>query len=161
MLKIGAMKRGLPKDLADKWDIDLTKEDLIDQYKRHLDFCMEAKWPNKNMMLELFGEEFLKEHHVYVGVEDIDAGSYSDMTIVQDGSCGEFHFGRYDAINMWVLGDSEVYVSGSGSAYVFVHACDNSHVTMEQSGSARVIVKKHGKNATVLTTGDVKYIEEE
>lgn len=159
MLKIGMLKRGIYEDALKRWKDDMTIDETLEFYKGILDFVIENKWPTADFMLEMFGREELEKHHIYIQSENIDSGRFSDTVIVQSGSTGEFHFGGYDAINMWVLDDSEVLVSGSMYAYVFVHACDNSHVTVEKSGSARVIVKKHGKNSVVITSGDVKFID--
>lgn len=162
MLKYSAMQNGLCAQWTNEWNDETSLDELISKFKRGLDFCIEHNWPSKEFVDDNFDKKELARHHVYSNVEGISEWGFSDVaTIVQHGSTGEFHFAGYDATTLWVRHDSEVLVTVSGNAIVFVHVYDNAVVNIEQHGSGKVTVKCHSKDAVVTTIGVVKYIEKQ
>lgn len=159
MLKIECMKHGMCDKFASVWNVEFTKDEILEHYKKNIEFFMSENFPSKEKILELFDRDMLKAHHVYVGEEEFADGDFSGFAVVQDGSCGELHFAKFNAATVYVRHDSEVHISVSGRAWALVHVYDNAHVTVEQSGGGKVTVKRHSKDAVVMRTGDVKYID--
>lgn len=160
MLKVCAMQAGMCDKFTKEWADSSSPEEIIDKFKRGLDFCIKNDWPSSELVHDFFERDFLKAHHIYDAEEAFSAGGYNDVaTIVQHGSTGELRFGGFDTTTIWVRHDSELFVSACGHAVIFVHVYDDAHVTVEQSGDARITVKRHSDRALVLRTGNVKYID--
>ena len=160
MLKVSAMQNGLCDQWTTEWDNDCSRDGLIMKYKKGLDFCIKNDWPSKDFVNSNFDKSFLASRHIYSDVEAFDDGDFSDIaTIVQHGSTGELHFVGYNTTTLWVLHDSEVFVSAAQHANIFVHVYGDAYVTISCQGDAKVTVKRHSKSATIIRSGNVKCID--
>lgn len=154
------MQNGLCDQWTKEWGTNCSKDELIMKYKKGLDFCIKNDWPSRDFIESNFDKDYLMSKHIYSCVEGFDCGDFSDIaTIVQHGSTGELHFTGYNTTTVWVLHDSEIFVTASQHAVVFVHVYGNAHVTISCSGDAKVTAKRHTKESTVIRSGNVKYID--
>lgn len=158
-LKIEAMKNGLCGQWTSDWNKDKSIYELIDMYKRGLDFCIINHYPSNEFIKNNVDKDVLEKNHIYVDSEFYE-GDFSDFcTVVQGESSGEFHFGKFNSTTLWIRDNSEVLVEVHGQAWIFVHVYDNAVVTIHQHGDSRISVKRHSKDASVITAGNVKYID--
>ena len=138
-LRAGAMQRGLCAEWRAEWEEGFSREELVERYKRGLDFCLQHRFPSVDFIVANFERDFLRSHGLYVREEDFIGGG-KGVFVVQGGSYGELHFGGWDAATIWVADDSEVLVVAEGHCFVVVHQLDNSVVRVDSSGGARVKV---------------------
>lgn len=158
VLKMEAIKNGLCEQWTDEWTDEETKDSLIMKMKRGMDFCLKHGYPDRMMYDTLkasFGEKYLKGRHIFLD-EEFSDGHYSDVaTIIGGESLGELAFSDYDTSTLYVMGDSQVTVSVSGNAIVFVRVYDKAIVDVIQRGEGKAIVTRYGEDAIVRNQGHV------
>lgn len=158
-IKMMAMQKGMCQSWENKWKNNMTDAELADLYIRGLDFCIEQNFPSNEYIVENFDKTFLNKNGIYVNDDNIKVSDLSGIFVVQGESAGEMHFGHYDAATIWVRHESELMIDVHGFAWVFVHVLDDSKVSVYQYGDSNVTIKNHSKTSSVITTGNVKYIE--
>lgn len=151
-LRTEALKRGMCEKFEKPWQEDYTKEELIENYKKGLDFCIKHDFPSNETIKELFTEEELAEGGVYVdfnGNEAPDSGIY----VVQGNSDLTFGSEGFSAHTLYVRHSSRVVLVARNDAFVMVHTYDNAELQVIQVGNAEVHVFNHSKNANITYTG--------
>lgn len=159
ILRAQAISHGLCKQWTEEWDLVGSKEELVDKYKRGLDFCIEHDYPSNEFIKEHFDSDFLHKNHIYVDSDVSELDASSDTYVVQGSSVVDLHFKDYAVATIWVRHNSKANISVSGNARVLVHVYNQSECFVNQFGESRVFVKKHSYEAVVTTCGNITYKE--
>jgi hypothetical protein len=159
ILRAQAISHGLCKQWTEEWDLVGDMEELVDKYKRGLDFCIEHDYPSNAFIKEHFDADFLQENHIYVDADVSVLEGPSDVYVVQGESVVDLHFKDYVVATVWVRHASHANIFVSCNARVFVHVYDKSNCFVNQFGESRVFVKKHSEESKVTTCGKITYKE--
>lgn len=158
-LKIEAMKHGLCQQWTNEWSGDCSVEELVDKYKRGLDFCIKHKYPSREYIDSHFDKEELRALGLYHSLEDFDDTPGSDIFIIQHGSRGTLHFKGYDAATVWVLEGCDVSIIVEDHAFVMIHTVGKTELFVNKGVMSTAKVNKHGNEASVNSIGGVSVIE--
>lgn len=138
------------------WREDFTRTELIDLYRRGIEFCIEHDWPSVEFIKNHFERDMLREGRVYVdddfGVVNGESGVY----VFNGTSNGTVEFGRFETATIYVRHSSNVVINARGLSRVFVEVYDDSSVTINQKDSAVAFVYVRSGNATLKTNGNVR-----
>ena len=120
-----ARAKGLCDDWYGKWGDDDTIDMCLDRYIRGFDFALKYEYPTLDFICKHFRKEDLHRHNIFVDEEvslDGDNGYYCFL-----GSCrATLSVDGFKAVTVYVRHNSEVNVTASNGAKVFVRYYDNS-----------------------------------
>lgn len=159
VLKSKAMSLGLCSQWTNEWNPDSSYDELIDKFKRGLDFCIKFNYPSNEVIKSLFDKETLRKNHVYVD-ELIDVKKCESDVYVIQGECDmSLTFDSYSVATIFVRHSSMVNIDCHGYSKVFVRVYDNSDVTVSQYSNSKVFVKNYSEFSNVKTIGDIALTE--
>lgn len=122
--EIGRAK-GMCDKFFDEWKDDDDIDTIIDRFVPGMDFCIKEDYPTLDFICKHFRKEDLHRHNIYVDEElslDGDNGYYCFL-----GSCrATLSVDGFKAVTVYVRHNSEVNVTASNGAKVFVRYYDNS-----------------------------------
>lgn len=151
-LKERAISLGLCSMWQKNWTGDKTPQELIDMYKKGIDFCFESGYPENEYIKRNFDKEILHSNNLYVDEEFYQSNPENDCVILD--SQGKLVFDGYSVRDIYINGDSDVEIEVKDLARIFVNVYGNSRVSVSQRGGSTVHVYRHGDNR-VLYTGSV------
>lgn len=141
---------GLCDEWFGQWADSTGEQELIDKYKRGIDFAIEHDWPSVEFIKANFSERTLHGNLIFnddeVALYDAPSGVY-----IFNGNCrGAVSFGGWTVATVYVRHTSELRIYADGNAKVFVRLYDESGATEYASEEAVVKVfdkRKSGDNA--------------
>lgn len=143
-LKQQAISLGLCKQWAEAWG-DCDQQELIDKYKKGLDFCIEHQYPSNELITENFDRSLLNENLIFVdehlNLDDAPSGVY-----VLNGDCsGTLHFREWAVATIYIRHTSKVSIIAEDFAKVFVRVYDETEVEVCDVADAGVKVYERRK----------------
>lgn len=141
-LKQQAISLGLCKQWTEAWG-NCDQQELIDKYKKGIDFCLEHQYPSNEFIKENFNRTLLHENLIYVdehlNLDDAPSGVY-----ILNGECsGTISFGSWAAATIYVRHTSNVNIIAKDFAKVFVRLYDETEV--EVCDVADAVVKVYDR----------------
>lgn len=159
ILKSKAMGLGLCAQWTNEWNPDSSYDELVDKFKRGLDFCIQFDYPSNEVIKAFFDAEILRNHHVYVD-ESLDINNCeSDIYVIQGKSDMSLTFNRYSVATISVRHSSKVNIDCTGYSKVFVRVYDSAEVTITQYSNSKAFVKNYSAFSKVKTSGNVVLTE--
>lgn len=138
-LKQQAVSLGLCQQWQRQWG-DCDQQELIDKYKKGLDFCIENQYPANEFIKENFDRSLLHENLIFVD-EHINIGYAPNGVYVLNGACtGVLHFREWAAATVYVRHESHVHIIAEDFAKVFVRLYDGGEADVCDVGDAVVKV---------------------
>lgn len=138
-LKQQAVNLGLCKQWTDAW-IDCNQQELIDKYKKGIDFCIEHQYPSNEFIKENFDTTLLHQNLIYVD-EHLSLDYAPSGVYILNGECtGTLHFREWAAATVYVRHESHVHIIAEDFAKVFVRVYDGGEVDVCNVGDAAVKV---------------------
>lgn len=139
-LRQQARKHGLCDLWYREWSIDCTDQDLIDKFKKGIDFCIEHDWPSIDLMKRHFDADLLHRNLIYVD-ETVYLPDAPNGVYVLNGACtGVLQFKGFAAATVYVRHESSVTVVAEDFAKVFVRVYDEGEADVCDVGDAVVRV---------------------
>lgn len=150
MLLDRAVELGLCNEWQREWNLECTRQELVEKYLKGIDFCIKHDYPNVDFIREYFPKELLERNGVFVD-GDVDGQNLS--TVVLLGKSNGVLLNDFCVSNIYVRHSSLVSIQATNGARVFVEVYDNSLVTIAADESSKVFVYQHG--GTVKSDGNV------
>lgn len=138
-LKQQAVDLGLCRPWTEAWG-DCDQQELIDKYKKGIDFCIDKQYPSNEFIKANFDRALLNENLIFVDehirLDDAPSGIY-----ILNGECtGRIWFGKWAAATIFVRHNSKIRIEADRYAKVFVRLYDNAEVECDYDESAVVKV---------------------
>lgn len=138
-LKQQAVDLGLCRPWTEAWG-DCDQQELIDKYKKGIDFCIDKQYPSNEFIKANFDRALLNENLIFVDehirLDDAPSGIY-----ILNGECsGSIRFAPWTAATVYVRHTSNVRIIAGDFAKVFVRLYDGAEVETEAEESAVVKV---------------------
>lgn len=128
ILKSEAINLGLCRKWQREWNIDSTQQELIDKYKRGIDFCIEKNYPSNEFIKRNFSADMLAENLIFID-EHLDMQHAPSGIYILNGSChGTITFDEWSAATLFVRHETNVKVVVPPFSKVFVRVYDNAEV---------------------------------
>lgn len=138
-LKQQAVDLGLCHPWTEAWG-DCDQQELIDKYKKGIDFCIDKQYPSNEFIKANFDRALLNANLIFVDehirLDDAPSGIY-----ILNGECsGSIRFAPWTAATVYVRHTSNVRIIAGDFAKVFVRLYDEAEVKTEAEESAVVRV---------------------
>lgn len=141
-LKKQAVDLGLCRPWTEAWG-DCDQQELIDKYKKGIDFCIDKQYPSNEFIKANFDRALLNENLIFVD-EHINLETAPSGIYVINGECsGRLWFGQWAAVTIFVRHNSKIRIEADRYAKVFVRLYDNAEV--EYDCDASVVVKVYDR----------------
>lgn len=149
-----AIMFGLCQEWQDGWSYNLTKQELINKYKKGARFVCQHNFPSIDYIEENFDKSLLHENGLFVN-EHICLENKNGF-IATHGKCtGSIKFNKMIAAAIYLRHDSDITIEVGGVSTIFVEMYDNAKVKIIQSGMGKVYVRKNSENITVDSIGTI------
>lgn len=152
-LRNKAVSLGLCDTWQKKWMKDKTPQQLIDMYKKGIDFCLESNYPDNKFIKENFTKDILSKNNMFVDEDFYVLNPENDCVILGE-SQGKLIFDGYAVRDIYINGNADVEIEASGFAKIFVNVYDDAQVVVTQKKNSVIHVYKHG-TGEVLSVGNV------
>lgn len=138
-LKQQAVDLGLCRPWTEAWG-DCDQQELIDKYKKGIDFCIDKQYPSNEFIKANFDRDLLNANLIFVD-EYLDFDMMPSGIYILNGECtGSIHFAPWTAATVYVRHTSHVRIIANDFAKVFVRLYDEAEVETEAEESAVVKV---------------------
>ncbi len=124
-LKQQAVDLGLCRPWTEAWG-DCDQQELIDKYKKGIDFCIDKQYPSNEFIKANFDRDLLNANLIFVDehirLDDAPSGIY-----ILNGECsGSIRFAPWTAATVYVRHKSNVTIIADDFAKVFVRVYDEA-----------------------------------
>ena len=128
-LKQQAVSLGLCQQWQKAWG-ECDQQELINKYKKGIDFCIEHQYPSNEFIKENFDRKLLNENLIYVdeylNIENAPSGVY-----ILNGECtGTIRFQSWSVATIFVRHTSNINIIAEDFAKVFVRLYDESEANV-------------------------------
>lgn len=142
-LRDRAVSLGLCAKWQRMWETDKTPQELIDMWKRGIDFGLEHDYPSTEFIKANFAPTLLHENLIFVD-EYINIGNAPNGVYIINGECsGTLRFRDWAVATVYVRHTSSVSIIAEDCAKVFVRIYDDADASVCEVGDA--VVKVHGQ----------------
>ena len=132
---------------------DKTPQQLIDMYKKGIDFCLQSKYPDNKFIKENFTKDILSKNNMFVDEDFYVLNPENDCVILGE-SQGKLIFDGYAVRDIYINGNADVEIEASDFAKIFVNVYDDAQMVVTQKKNSAIHVYKHG-TGEVLSVGNV------
>ena len=138
-LKQQAVDLGLCRPWTEAWG-DCDQQELIDKYKKGIDFCIDKQYPSNEFIKANFDRDLLNANLIFVD-EYLDFDMMPSGIYILNGECsGSIRFAPWTAATIYVRHKSNVTIIADDFAKVFVRLYDGAEAETEAEESAVVRV---------------------
>lgn len=124
-LKQQAVDLGLCRPWTEAWG-DCDRQELIDKYKKGIDFCIDKQFPSNEFIKTNFDRALLNENLIFVD-EYLDFDMMPSGIYILNGECsGSIRFAPWTAATIYVRHKSNVTIIADDFAKVFVRVYDEA-----------------------------------
>lgn len=167
-LREDARRIGLCDQWYGEWQDDTAKQELINKYKRGLDFCIKHRWPSISFIKQHFEQDFLRHNGILVD----DTRSYpvrdenrrliyiKEYVMLGKSNATIRYSFRPHMCNIWACDSSKVKVDVKYGAYMLIHLFDKAIADITTDLVSKVTVIRHSPNAKIKKEGMVTIKDE-
>ena len=138
-LKQQAVDLGLCRPWTEAWG-DCDQQELIDKYKKGIDFCIDKQYPSNEFIKANFDRDLLNANLIFVD-EYLDFDMMPSGIYILNGECsGSIRFAPWTAATIYVRHKSNVTIIADDFAKVFVRLYDAADAETEAEVCAVVRV---------------------
>lgn len=124
-LKQQAVDLGLCHPWTEAWG-DCDQQELIDKYKKGIDFCIDKQYPSNEFIKANFDRDLLNANLIFVD-EYLDFDMMPSGIYILNGECsGSIRFAPWTAATIYVRHKSNVTIIADDFAKVFVRVYDEA-----------------------------------
>lgn len=139
-LRSEAVKKGLCAQWQADWSDNKTPQELIEMYKRGIDFGIANQYPSNEYIKANFDRELLNRNLVFVD-EDIDLTDAPSGVYILNGECsGTIRVAPWSVATLYLRHYSNVQIEAGDFARVFIRLYDNSDATVSAAENAIIKV---------------------
>ncbi|WP_114937579.1 hypothetical protein [Mucilaginibacter endophyticus] len=135
------LKKAKIAGICDEWAGLVGSTDSVDEllqlYKKGIDFCLEKNFPSNKDLLRLGGNR-LTLHGIYID-KDVTACK-GDFIVLLGGSSAKVEIDGYEASQLFVKHSSKAKISVYDNAFVVIDCFDNAVLDITASGNSKVMV---------------------
>lgn len=157
-LRDQAVHLGLCQEWQNLWSKDWSREKMVEQMYKGLDFCLKHHYPSNDYILKHFDQDFRRQSNVFVN------DKYSVINPKQSLTLGNsditYRFNATAIGNVHIRDNATARVFAKNRSFVIVHIYDKATVMAQQFDKAKIIVIKHSKEVKVIAEANVTVKEE-
>lgn len=135
VLKQQAISLGACKKEIESWS-DLSQQELIDKYRKCLDFCVSRQYPSNEFIKANFSRKLLNDNLIFVD-EHIELDNALNGVYIINGECsGNINFPQWSAATVYIRHSSRVEINVGDFGKVFVRLYDDAEVDTTRGENA-------------------------
>lgn len=139
-LRQQAVDLGLCSKWQEDWASDKDPQELIDMWKRGIDFGILHDYPSNDFIKANFDSDLLHKNRIYVD-EHLDIKNAPNGVYILNGECsGTLWFNSWAAATVYVRHNSNVTIIADDFAKVFVRVYDEANAEVVELDEAVVKV---------------------
>lgn len=139
-LRAEAIRNGLCAQWQADWADDKTPQELIEMYKKGIDFGIAYQYPSNEYIKANFDRDLLNHNLVFID-EDINLDNAPSGVYVLNGECsGTIRLAPWAVATLYLRHDTNVSIEAGDFARVFVRLYNNADATVNVCESAIVKV---------------------
>lgn len=139
-LRAEAIRKGLCAQWQASWADDKTPQELIEMYKKGIDFGIANQYPSNEYIKANFDRELLNRNLVFID-EDINLDNAPSGVYVLNGECsGTIRLAPWAVATLYLRHYTNVSIEAGDFARMFVRLYDNADATVNICESAIVKV---------------------
>lgn len=152
ILKDSAQNLGCCDLWLSQWD-DCNQQELIEKYKKGIDFCTDKGYPSADFIDDNFDKELLQINGIYCNDNEILHEDNTPMYIIRGSSSIKAVVRPFGVKTIHVCEDSVLYLKAKSLSKVFIRMHDNARLTVDADVASKVYVYIHSSNAVVSYDG--------
>ena len=141
-LRDKAVSLGLCSQWKSDWEDNKSLQELINMYKKGVDFCFENNYPTNEFMTTYIEPPLLDGNNIFIDCEFNKKNPENDCIVLGD-SKGELKFDKFAVRDIYIKDAAELNVIAEGFAKIFVNVYGNAKVKVSESECAKVKVFYH------------------
>ena len=158
ILKERARSLGLCDQWFGEWKSDESQDELVEKYKKGLDFSIKRDYPGNDFIKKYFDSNILHRHNVYVD-ERVPVKGESGVWVINGQCNGVIVFDEWSAATLYIRHNSKLKVVCAGHSKVFISVFDQSEVEVYSMENSCVYVYKNGERCKCVTSEGVRVRE--
>ena len=141
-LRDRARQLGLCDKWYKEWYKESTRQELIDKYIEGIDFCIANDYPKLDFIEENFPKKQLQHNGIYLN-DEVEARNSRTLVFLGKSHGTIKYDGRHTG-NIYVRHGSEVEISATENARVFVEIYENCKLKASADRDSKIFVYQHG-----------------
>lgn len=139
-LRSQAIDLGLCAKWQSEWVDNRSQQELVDMWKRGIDFALLHNYPSNNFIKANFDRDLLNANLIFVD-EYVDMDMAPSGIYILNGECsGRIRFAPWTAATIYLRHSSKMNIVAEGFAKVFVRLYDETDVEVDSDESTVVKV---------------------
>lgn len=157
-----AVQKGMCSDWQQGWMADKTLDELCDMYIDGMEFTIANDYPSNKLMKQMFNG-VMQRHNIFV--DDEVRNVKNPFNCVLNGKCdAKVSFDGHGIGKVYARHDTELSLTVSGFAIVYLEVFDNAKVNISCSDGAKVFIRynvfdKDHKTMNVTVGGNGRIVE--
>lgn len=150
---------GRKKGLCESWQAKLAElskqEDLLRLYLEGIDFCLSEDFPSPRFLKEQADEPLLESFGIYIDREGIRAENHAKVVCL-GGTTGSVRGKDFEVSEIFIKHRSSIEIKAQGNSFIMVDMFDDSVLSVQASGNAKVCINRYGGALQYTERGDAK-----
>lgn len=145
-LKAEAIERGLCEKWQREWGENPSPKELIEKYKKGIDFCIAHDWPSPDFAKRHFGG-IMHDYGIYVN-ENVEIEDANGVYVLLGKCTGVIKSVWFSLADIYILHDSDVKIVASDGAKMYVNKSTSAKVNCVKHDNAEIkeYIIKTGEN---------------
>lgn len=152
-LKAGAVSLGLCQKWQNEWAGNKSPGELIEMYKRGIDFCIDREWPSCDWILANFDQAELRDKGVFIK-ENLDEIILNDGVSVIRGFEGDVVVPKNTVVTLHCQSNKLLVVKVRKGARLFMHTHKTPCVVIADEPMSFAKVYRYDDVSTVEVRGN-------
>ena len=157
-LREQAISLGLCNEWQKLWKNDWSREKMVEQMFKGLDFCLKHRYPSNDFILNHFDIAFRRKCNVFVN--DKYSVVNPEQSLVLGNSDITFRYNMWNPGRIYIRDNAAMRLIAKNRSFVIVHLFDEAYVTAEQFDKAKIVLIKHSDKVTIVADTNIKVKEE-
>lgn len=154
-LKAEAIAIGLCQQWQNDWVTNKSSVDLIEMYKRGIDFCIDHEWPSCDWIISHFDKAELRDRNIFVGESGGEIVLSNGVAVVRDCREVSISIPRNSVVTLHCQRNGHISVTLHKGARAFIHLHDTPAAVEAIETMATAKIYQYGPESEVETNGNV------
>lgn len=158
-LRTEAVLNGLCMQWQSEWVEDKSQDELMEMYKRGIDFCIKHDYPSLEWVEKNLDKCTMNNHNIFLN-DFLFCVSGGSGSFVLNGECsGIMEFSDIDVATVYVRHESHIHITCSGNSIVHIVLLDNATLDVDQRENSKVVCILRDSSEMLLRDGNMKVID--
>lgn len=154
-LRAEAIAMGLCQQWQNDWTSNKSSADLIEMYKRGIDFCLDRNWPSCDWITSHFNPAELQDRNIFVRVLGGEIILSNGVAVVRECSDVIITIPRNSVVTLHCQQNSNLCIKLLKGARAFIHLHDSQAEIEAIETMAAARIYQYNPGIEVIANGNV------